>query len=48
MSRARIAWLLVLVGTIINSGAGIGYLIAGEWRKGVYWIAAAVIGGTFL
>ena len=31
---------------LLNVGAGIGYFVHGDIRRGIYWIAAAVITGA--
>ncbi len=36
-------YLLPSVLIAIDIGAGIVYLIGGDWRRFIYWIAAAVL-----
>ncbi len=35
--------LLPLAVILISFGAGIGCLIAKDWRRAIYWLAAAVL-----
>jgi uncharacterized membrane protein len=41
VNAARALTLAVIV---LSAGAGVVYALTGDWRRGVYWLAAAVIG----
>lgn len=38
--------ILPVVLILIDLGAAIGYFIAGDWKRGIYWIAAATLTAT--
>lgn len=38
--------VLPLILILIDIGAAIGYIPYGEWRKVIYWIAAAILTTT--
>jgi hypothetical protein len=39
---AAIAKLMIF----LDIGAGIGYFVSGDIRRGIYWIAAAILTGA--
>jgi hypothetical protein len=41
--KLKPAQLLPAAVILISFGAGIGYLFAKDWRRAIYWIAAAVL-----
>jgi hypothetical protein len=41
VNAARALPLAVIV---LSAGAGVVYALTGDWRRGIYWLAAAVIG----
>jgi hypothetical protein len=39
-----VKYLFPCVIIALSGGAGVVYVLDGDWRKGIYWLAAAVIG----
>ena len=46
-SNARSQWIFPALMILMNVGASVVAFKAGDWRRGVYWIASALCLGMF-